>query len=299
MRLFVRLSFAAIVSTALFSAPAMADDETVAQGVFNKDNYPLETIHRPLTLVGGMLSIQGDTFRMGLNAPDPYDFADPMVLAPDILYGVNGQLTVGLVHTNRFGNIAPAGFCVSSKQPDGICYKGYNAAGLEAIYALTRGGNVGLAFHGGLSSPAFKFPTADGDEFLMGIDAGMTIRGKGGKIAVVLDPSVYINAIGRDFLKDYLFVPLDIQYQLNAQTMVYLSSGFNGPMSGLGKAYQIPVGIGANFAANNRIDFGAEIEVENAAGKDLDPADAPDPLPLRGPEKFDFVTFIARLAIRI
>jgi len=59
----------------------------------------------------------------------------------------------------------------------------------------------------------------DGDEFLMGIDAGMTIRGKGGKIAVVLDPSVYINAIGRDFLKDYLFVPIDIQYQINAQTM--------------------------------------------------------------------------------
>lgn len=287
MRLFVRLSIAAIVSTALFSAPAMADDETVAQGVFNKDNYPLETIHRPLTLVGGMLSIQGDTFRMGLHGPDGYDFSKPMVLAPDILYGVNGQLTVGVVHTNRFGAALPAGFCVSGT--DGGCYKSYNATGAEAIYALTRGGNVGLAFHGGLSSPAFKFPTMDGDEFLAGLDAGLTLRGKGGKVAVVIDPNVYIGAIGRDFLKDYLFVPIDIQYQLNPQTMIFLSSGFNGPFKKMGDSYQIPVGIGANFAANNRIDFGAEIEAENVAGKEIEGAR----------ERFDFITFIARLAIRI
>jgi hypothetical protein len=288
MRLSVRLSIAAIVSHTLFVAPAMADDETVAQGVFDKDNYPLETIHRPLTLVGGMLSIQGDTFRMGLNGPgDNYGFAKPMVLAPDILYGINGQLTVGLVHTNRFGALLPAGFCVSGT--DGGCYKSYNATGAEAIFALTRGGNVGLAFHGGLSSPAIKFPTVDGDEFLMGLDAGLMLRGKGGKIAVVIDPSVYINAIGRDFLKDYLFLPIDIQYQLNPQTMVYLSSGLNGPFKKFGDSYQIPAGLGANFAANNRIDFGAEFEVENLAGKEVE----------GGVERFDFITFIARLAIRI
>lgn len=288
MRLFVRLSIAAFVSHALFVAPAMADDETVAQGVFNKDNYPLETIHRPLTLVGGMLEIGGDTFRMGLNAPEPLGFAKPMVLAPNIMYGINGQLTVGVVHTNRFGAVLPAGFCVSGTE--GGCYKSYNATGLEAIYALTRGGNVGLAFHGGLSSPAFALPTLEGDdEFLAGLDAGLKLRGKGGKIAIVLDPSVYIGAIGRDFLKDYFFLPIDIQYQINAQTMAYLSSGLNGPFKKFGDSYQIPVGLGANFAANNRIDFGAEIEVENLAGKEIE----------GGVERFDIITFIARLAIRI
>src|SRR5690606_1335184 len=262
------------------------DDEEIAEGVFDKESWPLQTIHRPLTLAGGMLEIRGDTLTIGIGSGEVFDFGQPIILAPDVFYGVNGQLTVGVTHSNRFGAFAPAGFCVSGE--DGGCPKGYNAIGAEAQYALTRGGNVGLAVNGGLSSPRFS------PDFALGLTAGATIRVKGGSIAVVLDPSLYLGAIGRDDFpgtdgpSDFVVLPVDIQYQLNTQTMVYLTSGVNGPFDGFGDAYRIPVGIGGTFAINNRADIGGEINIANLGGKPQDPIG-----------RFDERYFIARLAIRI
>lgn len=295
MRVFVRLVIASSILAA-FAEPTWAqenDDEMIAQGVYNKDNWPLETIHRPLTLAGGMLEIRGDTFRLGMSGGDVLDFAEPMVFAPEVYYGVSGQFTLGLTHTNHPIALGwpAAGFCVSGEE--NRCGKAYNAIGLEAQYALTRGGNLGLAVRGGLSSPRFD------PDFALGITAGLTIRFKAGKVAVVLDPNLYIGAIARDEFPgmdgpaDFLFLPAHIQYQLNTQTMFYLMSGLNAPFKNMGDFYQIPLGIGANFAVNNRADLGAEFRLENLAGKDIELA--PD-LEIG---KFDERTFIARLAIRI
>jgi hypothetical protein len=285
MRLFVRFGVAALVCTALGAQPAWAqDDEDISKGVFNKETWPLQTVHRPLTLAGGMLEIRGDTLRIGLskNSDLGVGFGEPIVIAPDIFFGVNGQLTVGITHSNRFGSFAPAGFCVGGD----LCGEGYNAIGAQAIYALTRGGNLGLAIHGGLSAPAFS------PDFTLGLDAGMTLRIKGGKIAVVADPTIYVGVLNRPSdtepgIKEWVFLPIDFQYQLNTQTMVFLSSGMYGQLDGLGDNVQIPAGLGGNFAVNNRADIGAEIEFGNVAGKDT------------AFKKFQERTFIARLAIRI
>jgi hypothetical protein len=296
MRVFVRLALAALATCLALAQPAFAqDDEDIAQGVFNKETWPLQTIHRPLTLAGGMLEIRGDSLRIGLSKNSDLDpevgFGDPIVLAPDVFYGVNSQFTLGITHTNRFGSFAPAGFCVSGD----LCRdRAYNAIGAEAQYGLTRGGNVGLMAHGGLSAPAFKFVD---DKFTMGLLAGVTLRGKGGNIAVVLDPTIYVGIINRPKeldtgipdpgIKETVFLPIDIQYQLNTQSMIFLSSGVYGQLDGFGDNYQIPAGIGANFAINNRADLGGEIEFANLAGKDTTF------------KKFQERTFIARLAIRI
>jgi len=278
MRLFANLGIATAIILTCAASPALADDDAIAQGVFSKDNWPLESIHRPLTLAGGMVELSGDSLWINLSKDNA---GDPMFIAPDIHYGISPQLTAGITHTNRFSPV-PGGFCVSG---DNCGDKTYNSVGAGVIYALTRGGNVGLAAHGGVLMPSLS------DPFVAGIDAGLTTRFKGGKIAFVFDPSIYVGAIKRDpaegGLKEQFTFPVDIQYQLNAQTMAYLSSGVYGPLDGFGDNYAIPAGIGANFAVNSRADLGAEFEVWNLAGKEVIM------------ERFDGRSFTLRLAIRI
>ncbi len=295
MRLFARLIAASSLCLAAVQ-PAWADDgEMVAQGVYNKDNWPLEVVNRPLTLAAGMAEIGGDTLRIGISGGDVYDAWQPIVLAPELRYGLSGQLQLAITHTNH----SPAflwgaqGFCVSGE--DNGCGKTYNAIGAEAEYALTRGGNVNLSARGGLSSGRFK------EDFALGLTAGLKIRFRGGKIAVIFDPNVYVGVVERDTFPfgmegdshpDWVFIPGWIQYQFNSQAMFYLVSGVNGPFKDFGDFYQIPAGLGTSYSLNNRMDAGLELNIANVAGKNIgaDPAEV---------KKFDERTIILRIAIRI
>jgi len=293
MRLFARL----IVTSSLCLAavqPAWADDgdEMVAQGVYTKDNWPLEVVNRPLTLAAGMAEIGGDTLRIGISGGDLLDAWEPILLAPELRYGLSGQLQIALTHTNHTF-FPPEGFCVSGE--DNGCPKGYNGLGANAEYALTRGGNVNLSARGGITTGRFD------PDFALGLTAGLKIRFRGGKIAVIFDPNVYIGVIERDTFPigmegdthpDWLFIPAWIQYQFNTQAMFYLTSGLNAPFKDMGDFYQIPAGIGTSYALNNRMDAGLELNIGNVAGKDIGPADAQL-------GKFDERTLILRIAIRI
>jgi hypothetical protein len=284
MRVFVRL----IAVTSLCVAaihPVWADeatDEMVVQGVYSKDNWPFEVVNRPLTLAAGMAEIGGDTLRIGISGGEAFDAWEPVVLAPELRYGVSGQLQVGITHTFH-SFFPPAGLCVSGE--DNKCPKGYNAIGLEAEYALTRGGNLNLSARGGLT------------DFALGATAGLEIRFRGGPIAFVVDPNVYFGIVERetfpfgmagDTHPDYLFLPMTLQYQLNTQAMLFVESGVNAPFKDMGDFFQIPAGLGASYALNNRMDAGLELYFANVAGKDFG-----------SNEKLDERYIIARLAIRI
>lgn len=288
MRVFVCLPIAFALCLAAVQPARAQDDELVTQGVYNKDNWPLEVVNRPLTLAAGMAEIGGDTLRLGISGGEAFDAWEPIVLAPELRYGLSGQLQIGVTHTNH-SFFPPAGFCVSGE--DNKCPKGYNAIGLEAEYALTRGGNVNLSARGGLTSGRFD------PDFALGLTAGLEIRFRGGPIAVIVDPNVYIGVVERDTFPfgmaddthpDYLFLPATIQYQFNTQAVFFLESGVNAPFKDMGDFYQIPAGLGASYALNNRMDAGLELYFANVAGKDFGSV-----------EKFDERYLIARLAIRI
>jgi hypothetical protein len=288
MRVFVRLLIAFALCLAAVQPAWAEDDELIAQGVYNKDNWPLEVVNRPLTLAAGMAEIGGDTLRIGISGGEAFDAWEPILLAPELRYGLSGQLQIGITHTFH-SFFPPAGFCLSGVENG--CPKGYNAVGLEAEYALTRGGNVNLSARGGLSSGRFD------PDFALGLTAGLEIRFRGGPIAVVIDPNVYLGVVERDTFPygmgddshpDYLFVPVTIQYQFNTQAMFYLVSGMNAPFKDMGDLYQIPAGLGTSYALNNRMDAGLELNFANVAGKDFG-----------SNEKFDERYIIARIAIRI
>jgi hypothetical protein len=244
------------------------DDALITEGGFDKETWPLEVVNRPLTLAGGMVEIRGDSLRIGISGGDAFDVGEPIVLAPEIYYGVSDKLTVGITHTNHATFFPPAGFCLSGEENG--CPKPYNAIGAEAQYALTRGGNLNLAARAGISTGRFS------PDFALGATAGLLIRFRGGKIALVVDPNLYIGIIERD------------TFPFGMADASYLMSGLNTPLKDMGDFVQIPAGLGASYALNDRMDAGLELQIANLAGKDIGPIG-----------KFDERYLIARIAIRL
>jgi hypothetical protein len=247
------LALMVAASIGFVASPALAQDES---GNYGKGDWPLAAVKRPLTLAPMMLEIRGDTLGINLSSDQ---VGKPIFIAPDLYFGINNKFTVGLTHQ--------VGVCLGGAEKN--CAKAYNDLGLEAQYSLMSAGNLALMGHGALMLSSLSDPT------IVGLDVGMALRVSGGSVAVKVDPTIYVGVIGRDELpslpnvgpKEYLHIPVELQYQLNFQTMLFLSTGLFGPTDGFGDVYQVPVGLGALFAVNNRIDFGTEFRFTDAAGK--------------------------------
>lgn len=217
---------------------------------FTKVDWPIKVIERPITLAGSMFEARGDT--MFINLSDGAA-GEPVSLAPDLYYGVNGQLTVGVNHDR--------GFCLTS---DG-CPTKYNDVTAEVQYGVMRGGNLQFALRGGLTFPRF-------DPVVFGVTVGFVLRLRAGAVAILTEPALYAGIVERDPAeggqKETLFLPGWLQVQLQEQLMVFLSSGVFGQLDGFGDGFRIPVGLGLTYALNNRIDVGFEFQLTNVAGKD-------------------------------
>jgi hypothetical protein len=279
MRVFLRLVVASACCVAA-AQPAGAQEGTAS--------WPLEAVNRPLTLAAGMVEIGGDSLIVGVSGGEA-DPGQPILLAPELRYGVSGQLQIGVTHTNHFPFFPPAGVCVSGEEKG--CAKVYNTVGAELEYALSSGGSAELSARAGATVGRFD------PDFALGATAGLEARLRSGSIAVVIDPSVYIGIIERDTFPigmagdshpDWLFLPVRLQLQATSQAMIYAMSGLNTPLKDMGDFYQIPAGLGASYAASNRMDIGLEFQVANAAGKDLGLV-----------EKLDERYLIARIAFRL
>jgi hypothetical protein len=252
-------AYALAMATCVLGRPALAD--------YSKSEWPLALVDRPLTNAAGMLEVRGDTFRLNLSKGS---VGDPISLAPDIYYGVNNLLTVGITHQT--------GVCITD-----ACAKAYNDVGIDALYALMRVGSFQVSARGGLLFPQFS------PDFAGGLNVGIASRLTVGKVAVRLEPTLYLGALGRsDGFKEFLSLPTQLQFQANPQTAVFLSTGIFGPLSGFGDAYQVPVGAGTLFAINNRIDIGLEIRFLNLLGNQFDPIG-----------RADLREAIARFALRL
>jgi hypothetical protein len=255
-------AYALFMATSLFGRPALAE--------YSKSEWPLALVDRPLTNAAGMIELRGDTFRLNLSKSS---VGEPISLAPDVYYGLNNLLTIGITHQT--------GICITGE--DKGCAKPYNDVGIDALYALMRVGSFQVAARGGLQMPQFS------PDFAAGLNLGIASRLTVGKVAVRVEPTLYLGAIGRgDGFKEFLSLPTQLQFQANPQTAVFLSTGIFGPLSGFGDAYQVPVGLGTLFAINNRIDIGAEIRFLNLLGNQFD-----------GVGRADLREAIARFALRI
>lgn len=211
--------------------------------VYIQADWPLRLVDRPLTLGPGMFEVRGDTFIVNLSSGSA---GDPILLAPDVYYGVNQKLTVGIDHTQ--------GICLSGDACDR-----YNDVGIDALYSLIYSDRVNVAARGGL-----RF--ADLDPATVGLEIGVAARLGFGDVAVVVEPRLYLGLLERDARGEQLDVPVQVQYQLNENNAVFLRTGLLGPLDGFGDAVQIPIGVGTLFALSRRLDVGLEFLFPNLAG---------------------------------
>ena len=215
-------------------------------GVYTKDNWPLELVKRPIVLAKGMIEVKADLL---VNLSKDL-VGKPFSVSPDILFGVNDKLTVGLTHQT--------GLCLAGE--DNGCAKVYDDAAIEAIYAFLTG-ELDVGAHVALEFVGF-------DPMTVGIDVGVTGRFRSGQIGVSFDPQLYIGLTERDAgNKEQIGIPVQIAYQVSPRLAPFAIVGLFGALEDFGNNFQVPVGFGALYSISNKLDVGGQLVFPNLAGK--------------------------------
>lgn len=184
---------------------------------------------------------------------------EPISLAPDLYVGVTDRLQLGLVHQGPMGWQARPGLGLCLTGEDHGCPKVYDNLGLDMMVGLAFE-RVHLSVHSTLFFDSFD-PTA------ASIAAGLA--GKlhlGGRASLYFDPKVAIALLDRDVNDDAIYVPLEIQYQIGARTVLKVLTGLSGELSAFGDTYEIPVGLGLVRNLSEHFDLAARFSFDNLLG---------------------------------
>lgn len=207
----------------------------------------------------------------------------PISISPDLWYGVNNDLTVGLVHSfeSEFGFIGGGYALAADRAGSSLCLTGngngcngvYNNVGAEARYQIKMGSpDLALAAIGGLYVNSFK------DPFSLDLKAGALGRWHKGKIAVEVEPSVLIaltkrsnNLAGLGNVTqnhDILNLPVTVLYALMPKLSLAAQVGVILPFEDAGQEYQIPLSIGAHYTLDNSVTLNAALSLTALGGGD-------------------------------
>jgi hypothetical protein len=193
----------------------------------------------------------------------------PLSLAPDLFYGVTDKLQIGLLHTGPAGwQTRPGlGLCLTGK--DDGCPKVYDNVGFDVMYGLAFD-QLQLSAHGSLFLGSFDPMTTS---LALGFAGKLHLSQF---VALFFDPKIAIALSERDTNDDALYVPVELEYQVNAPTMFKVLSGISGGLSGFGDDYQVPLGIGVVHNLNKHFDLGARFSFDNLLGKQPQNVDRAD-----------------------
>jgi hypothetical protein len=248
---------------ATFAAPAFADDDV--EPVTDAPDGLL-AVRRGVQGPKGMLSARV-TLAVNLSADL---VGKPISLAPDIYYSVSDKLQLGLVHDGpmRWQARPGLGLCITGK--DNGCPHVYDNVGIDVMYGLAFASPLHLSAHG-----AFYVNSIDASNTMIALGAAGKLH-LSENVSVFFDPQIGIALSDRDVNDDALFMPLELQFQANAPTVVKLLSGVSGSLSAFGDTVQVPVGVGVVRNVTETIDLGARFSFDNLLGKQFDGASAAD-----------------------
>jgi hypothetical protein len=184
----------------------------------------------------------------------------PLSLAPDVFYGVNDALTVGLVHSSRGGSGFIGGVGSS------LCFTGcdfYNGFGLDGRYQFASG-KVSAAANVGLYA-------AEVDPFSLALKLGVIGRFRPtpeSKLAVDFAPALSIGITEREppivmgmavgaGNKEVFALPVSVVYAVKPQIAVMAQTGLILPFAAAGDAFAVPFSVGGSYAVNKQISVDA------------------------------------------
>ncbi len=183
----------------------------------------------------------------------------PISLSPDIWYGVNEKLTVGLVHTGvgttGVQGLPGASLCLTGS--DNGCGDFYSNVGLDARYTLKSSEKLQLALDAGLFVNSL-------DPFQLSIKVGVAGRYKLGKqLALEFQPSVFFGVTERDgggqvdaeTNKETIVAPVNFVYGLNEKVGLLGQVALILPLEDTSDAYLLGLSLGGSYAINKQLSL--------------------------------------------
>jgi hypothetical protein len=212
----------------------------------------------PLTLGAGELLING-VLEISLNSGSVFE---PFSIAPDIYYGLNDDLTLGLIHsgfgTTGFYGGQGNGLCVTGE--DGGCPEVYDNVGANATYNLLEG-DLDLAADGGLFVRSFS------DDVLLALKLGALGRWASGDIQVIFNPNLFIGLSDRDINPDVLYLPVTALYTITPELSAGAQTGILGALDNFGDSWFIPLSLVGNYALNENLGVAASFSLPQLFGE--------------------------------
>ena len=186
----------------------------------------------------------------------------PINLSPDIWYGVNDKLTVGLIHTGvgATGIQGGVGTSLCLTGEDNGCGKLYNNVGIDVRYALKGDAKMQIALDGGLFVSSF-------DPIQLRLKVGIAGRYRLGKqLALDFSPNISFGVTERDGAdngmgvvvgsnKEILALPATFVYALNEKVGLMGQISLLMPFEDAGDFYAVGLALGGSYAINKQLSL--------------------------------------------
>lgn len=238
-----------------FATTAVADDESPVSDEPAGQYAGLRDVQGP----AGMLSAR---LVLGVNMSSGA-VGEPISIAPDLHYGVTDRLQLGLVHTGPMGWQGRPGLGLCLTGEDNGCPKVYDNVGFDVMYGLAAGG-APLSAHATLFIDSFD-PTTT--HLALGLAGKLHFSDT---VGLLYDPKIAIALDSRETNKDAIYVPLELQFQLQPATLLKVLTGISGTTSAFGDTYQVPLGLGVVQNLTSHLDLGARFSFDNLLGNQPD-----------------------------
>jgi hypothetical protein len=199
--------------------------------------------------------------------------AKPVSLAPDIWYGVNDDLTIGLIHSGQAGSGVwggvGQGLCLTGEENG--CAKLYNSVGLDVRYHIYSSGGMTAAIDGGLFARTI-------DPFALALKLGLTGRWQGGALGLEFGPNVGIGLTERGGEtaegvevevvgnKEVFVLPVNLLYGLSDSFGILAQVAATLPFDALGDTYTIGASAGVKYMVSQQLGVDLAFSLPFIAG---------------------------------
>jgi hypothetical protein len=182
----------------------------------------------------------------------------PVSISPDLWYGVNDDVTIGLVHSG----IGATGFLEANG--NSLCITG-SSNGCGHVY-----NNVGLDGRIRIAKPwavdVGLYITSISDPFQLAAKLGIDGRWTWNKLALELQPSFFLGLTNREPMStgmvviatntETLYVPATLSYLVAPKLDLALQAGLVLPFTKTSDTWAIPLAIAARYAVSPKFGLG-------------------------------------------
>lgn len=182
----------------------------------------------------------------------------PVSISPDLWYGVNDDVTIGLVHSGvgatGFLDIVGNSLCITGS--DNGCGHVYNNVGLDGRIRISKPWAVDVGLYINSISDPFQLAAK------LGIDGRWTWN----KVSLELQPSIFLGLTNREPTStgmvavatntETLYVPATLAYLVAPKLDLAFQTGVVLPFTKTSDTWAIPLSIAARYAVSPKFGLG-------------------------------------------